>query len=115
MKFTKNRRKAKRTFKNISRQYSLLLNKRKDYQEELNIEEDGDVYLERKRKIIQELETRIQKQEKQKEELNQQIQLYHLQNQRLQNLKENKKRYQDLILQEKDYQELFKKTITQKS
>lgn len=43
------------------------------------------------------------------EELNQQIQLYHLQNQRLQNLKENKKRYQDLILQEKDYQKLFKK------
>ena len=101
--------KLKERLKTYQDQYSLLLNKRKDYQEELNIEEDGDVYLERKRKIIQELETRIQKQEKQKEELNQQIQLYHLQNQRLQNLKENKKRYQDLILQEKDYQELFKK------
>ena len=101
--------KLKERLKTYQDQYSLLLNKRKDYQEELNIEEDGDVYLERKRKIIQELETRIQKQEKQKEELNQQIQLYHLQNQRLQNLKENKKRYQDLILQEKDYQKLFKK------
>ena len=83
--------KLKERLKTYQDQYSLLLNKRKDYQEELNIEEDGDVYLERKRKIIQELETRIQKQEKQKEELNQQIQLYHLQNQRLQNLKENKK------------------------
>ena len=101
--------KLKERLKTYQDQYSLLLNKRKDYQEELNIEEDGDVYLERKRKIIQELETRIQKQEKQKEEFNQQIQLYHLQNQRLQNLKENKKRYQDLILQEKDYQKLFKK------
>ena len=101
--------KLKERLKMYQDQYSLLFNKRKDYQEELNIEEEENVYLDRKRKLIQEVKIKVQKQEKQKEELNQQIQLYHLQNQRLQNLKENKKYYQALILQEKDYQELFKK------
>lgn len=101
--------KLKERLKMYQDQYSLLFNKRKDYQEELNIEEEENVYLDRKRKLIQEVKIKVQKQEKQKEELNQQIQLYHLQNQRLQNLKENKKRYQDLLLQEKDYQELFQK------
>lgn len=93
--------------------YDLLLNKRKDLMEELQIE-DHQEYLSKQTKLIASQQKEYDDLKKDLDQKKQQLQLYRLQNQRLIQLKDLKQQFQDLKKQENDYQELNKTVDTLK-
>ena len=93
--------------------YDLLLNKRKDLMQELQIE-DHQEYLSKQTKLIASQQKEYDDLKKDLDQKKQQLQLYHLQNQRLIQLKDLKQQFQDLKKQENDYQELNKTVDTLK-
>lgn len=93
--------------------YDLLLNKRKDLMQELQIE-DHQEYLSKQTKLIASQQKEYDDLKKDLDQKKQQLQLYRLQNQRLIQLKNLKQQFQDLKKQENDYQELNKTVDTLK-
>ena len=93
--------------------YDLLLNKRKDLMQELQIE-DHQEYLSKQTKLIASQQKEYDDLKKNLDQKKQQLQLYRLQNQRLIQLKDLKQQFQDLKKQENDYQELNKTVDTLK-
>lgn len=93
--------------------YDLLLNKRKDLMQELQVE-DHQEYLSKQTKLIASQQKEYDDLKKNLDQKKQQLQLYHLQNQRLIQLKDLKQQFQDLKKQENDYQELNKTVDTLK-
>lgn len=97
--------KLKEHLKVYQDRYDLLLNKRKDLVQELQIE-DYDQYLTQQTKQIAYEEKALDQLKQQTEKQKQQLQLYQLQNQRISQLKALKQQYQALKQQDKNYQEL---------
>ena len=93
--------------------YDLLLNKRKDLMQELQVE-DHQEYLSKQTKLIASQQKEYDDLKKDLDQKKQQLQLYRLQNQRLIQLKDLKQQFQDLKKQENDYQELNKTVNTLK-
>lgn len=93
--------------------YDLLLNKRKDLMQELQVE-DHQEYLSKQTKLIASQQKEYDDLTKDLDQKKQQLQLYRLQNQRLIQLKDLKQQFQDLKKQENDYQELNKTVDTLK-
>ena len=93
--------------------YDLLLNKRKDLMQELQVE-DHQEYLSKQTKLIASQQKEYDDLKKDLDQKKQQLQLYRLQNQRLIQLKDLKQQFQDLKKQENDYQELNKTIDTLK-
>lgn len=93
--------------------YDLLLNKRKDLMQELQVE-DHQEYLSKQTKLIASQQQEYDDLKKDLDQKKQQLQLYRLQNQRLIQLKDLKQQFQDLKKQENDYQELNKTIDTLK-
>lgn len=93
--------------------YDLLLNKRKDLIQELQVE-DHQEYLSKQTKLIASQQKEYDVLKKDLDQKKQQLQLYRLQNQRLIQLKDLKQQFQDLKKQENDYQELNKTIDTLK-
>ena len=93
--------------------YDLLLNKRKDLMQELQVE-DHQEYLSKQTKLIASQQQEYDDLKKDLDQKKQQLQLYRLQNQRLIQLKDLKQQFQDLKKQENDYQELNKTVDTLK-
>lgn len=97
--------KLKIHLKKYQDQYDLLLNKRKDLIEELQID-DYESYLTKQSQLISTKQQNYESLKKQIEQDQQQLQLYHLQNQRLTQLKTLQQQYNDLKKQELKYQTL---------
>lgn len=93
--------------------YDLLLNKRKDLIQELQVE-DHQEYLSKQTKLIASQQKEYDDLKKDLDQKKQQLQLYRLQNQRLIQLKDLKQQFLDLKKQENDYQELNKTVDTLK-
>lgn len=93
--------------------YDLLLNKRKDLMQELQVD-DHQEYLSKQTKLIASQQKEYDDLKKDLDQKKQQLQLYRLQNQRLIQLKDLKQQFQDLKKQENDYQELNKTVDTLK-
>mgnify|MGYP000445976532 CR=1 FL=1 len=93
--------------------YDLLLNKRKDLMQELQVE-DHQEYLSKQTKLIASQQQEYDDLKKDLDQKKKQLQLYRLQNQRLIQLKDLKQQFQDLKKQENDYQELNKTVDTLK-
>lgn len=93
--------------------YDLLLNKRKDLMQELQVE-DHQEYLSKQTKLIASQQKEYDDLKKDLDQKKQQLQLYRLQNQRLIQLKDLKQQFQDLKKQENGYQELNKTVDTLK-
>lgn len=99
--------KLKVHLKTYQDKYDLLLNKRKDLMQELQVE-DHQEYLSKQTKLIASQQKEYDDLKKDLDQKKQQLQLYRLQNQRLIQLKDLKQQFQDLKKQENDYQELNK-------
>ena len=93
--------------------YDLLLNKRKDLMQELQVE-DHQEYLSKQTKLVASQQKEYDDLKKDLDQKKQQLQLYRLQNQRLIQLKDLKQQFRDLKKQENDYQELNKTVDTLK-
>lgn len=93
--------------------YDLLLNKRQDLMQELQVE-DHQEYLSKQTKLIASQQKEYDDLKKDLDQKKQQLQLYRLQNQRLIQLKDLKQQFQDLKKQENDYQKLNKTVGTLK-
>lgn len=93
--------------------YDLLLSKRKDLMQELQVE-DHQEYLSKQTKLIASQQKEYDDLKKDLDQKKQQLQLYRLQNQRLIQLKDLKQQFQDLKKQENDYQKLNKTVDTLK-
>lgn len=98
--------KLKTNLKVYQDKYDLLLNKRKDYQEELNLDIPYQDYLINKTKEINDIQIKQQETNKQLESLKQQKQLYVIQNQRIKQLTTLKEQQKQLIKQELTYNKL---------
>lgn len=105
--------KLKVHLKTYQDKYDLLLNKRKDLMQELQVE-DHQEYLSKQTKLIASQQKEYDDLKKYLDQKKQQLQLYRLQNQRLIQLKDLKQQFQDLKKQENDYQELNKTVDTLK-
>lgn len=105
--------KLKVHLKTYQDKYDLLLNKRKDLIQELQVE-DHQEYLSKQTKLIASQQKEYDDLKKDLDQKKQQLQLYRLQNQRLIQLKDLKQQFQDLKKQENDYQELNKTVDTLK-
>lgn len=105
--------KLKVHLKTYQDKYDLLLNKRKDLMQELQVE-DHQEYLSKQTKLIASQQKECDDLKKDLDQKKQQLQLYRLQNQRLIQLKDLKQQFQDLKKQENDYQELNKTVDTLK-
>lgn len=105
--------KLKVHLKTYQDKYDLLLNKRKDLMQELQVE-DHQEYLSKQTKLIASQQKEYDDLKKDLDQKKQQLQLYCLQNQRLIQLKDLKQQFQDLKKQENDYQELNKTVDTLK-
>lgn len=105
--------KLKVHLKTYQDKYDLLLNKRKDLMQELQVE-DHQEYLSKQTKLIASQQKKYDDLKKDLDQKKQQLQLYRLQNQRLIQLKDLKQQFQDLKKQENDYQELNKTVDTLK-
>ena len=105
--------KLKVHLKTYQDKYDLLLNKRKDLMQELQVE-DHQEYLSKQTKLIASQQKEYDDLKKDLDQKKQQLQLYRLQNQRLIQLKDLKQHFQDLKKQENDYQELNKTVDTLK-
>ena len=105
--------KLKERLKVYQDKYDLLLNKRKDLMQELQVE-DHQEYLSKQTKLIASQQKEYDDLKKDLDQKKQQLQLYRLQNQRLIQLKDLKQQFQDLKKQENDYQELNKTVNTLK-
>ena len=105
--------KLKVHLKTYQDKYDLLLNKRKDLMQELQVE-DHQEYLSKQTKLIASQQKEYDDLKKDLDQKKQQLQLYRLQNQRLIQLKDLKQQFQDLKKQENDYQELNKTIDTLK-
>lgn len=105
--------KLKVHLKTYQDKYDLLLNKRKDLMQELQVE-DHQEYLSKQTKLIASQQKEYVDLKKDLDQKKQQLQLYRLQNQRLIQLKDLKQQFQDLKKQENDYQELNKTVDTLK-
>ena len=105
--------KLKVHLKTYQDKYDLLLNKRKDLMQELQVE-DHQEYLSKQTKLIASQQQEYDDLKKDLDQKKQQLQLYRLQNQRLIQLKDLKQQFQDLKKQENDYQELNKTIDTLK-
>lgn len=105
--------KLKVHLKTYQDKYDLLLNKRKDLMQELQVE-DHQEYLSKQTKLIASQQKEYDDLKKDLDQKKQQLQLYRLQNQRLIQLKDLKQQFQDLKKQENDYQELNKTVNTLK-
>ena len=98
--------KLKVHLKTYQDKYDLLLNKRKDLMQELQVE-DHQEYLSKQTKLIASQQKEYDDLKKDLDQKKQQLQLYRLQNQRLIQLKDLKQQFQDLKKQENDYQKLI--------
>ena len=105
--------KLKVHLKTYQDKYDLLLNKRKDLMQELQVE-DHQEYLSKQTKLIASQQKEYDDLKKYLDQKKQQLQLYRLQNQRLIQLKDLKQQFQDLKKQENDYQKLNKTVDTLK-
>lgn len=105
--------KLKFHLKTYQDKYDLLLNKRKDLMQELQVE-DHQEYLSKQTKLIASQQKEYDDLKKDLDQKKQQLQLYRLQNQRLIQLKDLKQQFQDLKKQENDYQKLNKTVDTLK-
>lgn len=105
--------KLKVHLKTYQDKYDLLLNKRKDLMQELQVE-DHQEYLSEQTKLIASQQKEYDDLKKDLDQKKQQLQLYRLQNQRLIQLKDLKQQFQDLKKQENDYQKLNKTVDTLK-
>lgn len=105
--------KLKVHLKTYQDKYDLLLNKRKDLMQELQVE-DHQEYLSKQTKLIASQQKEYDDLKKDLDQKKQQLQLYRLQNQQLIQLKDLKQQFQDLKKQENDYQELNKTVDTLK-
>lgn len=105
--------KLKVHLKTYQDKYDLLLNKRKDLMQELQVE-DHQEYLSKQTKLIANQQKEYVDLKKDLDQKKQQLQLYRLQNQRLIQLKDLKQQFQDLKKQENDYQKLNKTVDTLK-
>lgn len=105
--------KLKVHLKTYQEKYDLLLNKRKDLMQELQVE-DHQEYLSKQTKLIASQQKEYDDLKKDLDQKKEQLQLYRLQNQRLIQLKDLKQQFQDLKKQENDYQELNKTVDTLK-
>lgn len=105
--------KLKVHLKTYQDKYDLLLNKRKDLMQELQVE-DHQEYLSKQTKLIASQQKEYDDLKKDLDQKKQQLQLYRMQNQRLIQLKDLKQQFQDLKKQENDYQELNKTVDTLK-
>lgn len=105
--------KLKVHLKTYQDKYDLLLNKRKDLMQELQVE-DHQEYLSKQTTLIASQQKEYDDLKKDLDQKKQQLQLYRLQNQRLIQLKDLKQQFQDLKKQENDYQELNKTVDTLK-
>ncbi len=105
--------KLKVHLKTYQDKYDLLLNKRKDLMQELQVE-DHQEYLSKQKKLIASQQKEYVDLKKDLDQKKQQLQLYRLQNQRLIQLKDLKQQFQDLKKQENDYQKLNKTVDTLK-
>lgn len=105
--------KLKVHLKTYQDKYDLLLNKRKDLMQELQVE-DHQEYLSKQTKLIASQQKEYDDLKKDLDQKKQQLQLYRLQNQRLIQLKDLKQQFQYLKKQENDYQELNKTVDTLK-
>lgn len=105
--------KLKVHLKTYQDKYDLLLNKRKDLMQELQVE-DHQEYLSKQTKLIASQQKEYDDLKKDLDQKKEQLQLYRLQNQRLIQLKDLKQQFQDLKKQENDYQELNKTVDTLK-
>ena len=105
--------KLKVHLKTYQDKYDLLLNKRKDLMQELQVE-DHQEYLSKQTKLIASQQKEYDDLKKDLDQKKQQLQLYRLQNQRLIQLKDLKQQFQDLKKQENDYQKLNKTVDTLK-
>lgn len=105
--------KLKVHLKTYQDKYDLLLNKRKDLMQELQVE-DHQEYLSKQTKLIASQQKEYDDLKKDLDQKKEQLQLYRLQNQRLIQLKDLKQQFQDLKKQENDYQELNKTVYTLK-
>lgn len=105
--------KLKVHLKTYQDKYDLLLNKRKDLMQELQVE-DHQEYLSKQTKLIASQQKEYDDLKKDLDQKKQHLQLYRLQNQRLIQLKDLKQQFQDLKKQENDYQELNKTVDTLK-
>lgn len=105
--------KLKVHLKTYQDKYDLLLNKRKDLMQELQVE-DHQEYLSKQTKLIASQQKEYDDLKKNLDQKKQQLQLYRLQNQRLIQLKDLKQQFQDLKKQENDYQKLNKTVDTLK-
>lgn len=105
--------KLKVHLKTYQDKYDLLLNKRKDLMQELQVE-DHQEYLSKQTKLIASQQKEYVDLKKDLDQKKQQLQLYRLQNQRLIQLKDLKQQFQDLKKQENDYQKLNKTVDTLK-
>ena len=105
--------KLKVHLKTYQDKYDLLLNKRKDLMQELQVE-DHQEYLSKQTKLIASQQKEYDDLKKDLDQKKQQLQLYRLQNQRLIQLKDLKQQFQDLKKQKNDYQELNKTVDTLK-
>lgn len=112
-KYQKLEEKLKVHLKVYQDKYDLLLNKRKDLMQELQVE-DHQEYLSKQTKLIASQQKEYDDLKKDLDQKKQQLQLYRLQNQRLIQLKDLKQQFQDLKKQENDYQELNKTVDTLK-
>lgn len=105
--------KLKVHLKTYQDKYDLLLNKRKDLMQELQVEYHQE-YLSKQTKLIASQQKEYDDLKKDLDQKKQQLQLYRLQNQRLIQLKDLKQQFQDLKKQENDYQKLNKTVDTLK-
>lgn len=105
--------KLKVHLKTYQDKYDLLMNKRKDLMQELQVE-DHQEYLSKQTKLIASQQKEYDDLKKDLDQKKQQLQLYRLQNQRLIQLKDLKQQFQDLKKQENDYQKLNKTVDTLK-
>lgn len=105
--------KLKVHLKTYQDKYDLLLNKRKDLMQELQVE-DHQEYLSKQTKLIASQQKEYDDLKKDLDQKKQQLQLYRLQNQRLIQLKDLKQQFQYLKKQENDYQKLNKTVDTLK-
>lgn len=105
--------KLKVHLKTYQDKYDLLLNKRKDLMQELQVE-DHQEYLSKQTKLIASQQKEYDDLKKDLDQKKEQLQLYRLQNQRLIQLKDLKQQFQDLKKQENDYQKLNKTVDTLK-
>lgn len=105
--------KLKVHLKTYQEKYDLLLNKRKDLMQELQVE-DHQEYLSKQTKLIASQQKEYDDLKKDLDQKKEQLQLYRLQNQRLIQLKDLKQQFQDLKKQENDYQKLNKTVDTLK-